>query len=142
MFQMFSRKSDIILKHLCSFLFEKMPASNQEPGIFLWLLLEGERGKVGVGLKPLACATGCDGGTGEGCKEPGEEFDNLFPIFQNGLHVVSTFFSGLMMVKKGERGRRRGFNSRLLDLLRRDGLLLGYSPLPVTLPLSRVAGMA
>ena len=45
---MFSRKSDIILKHLCSFLFEKMPASNQEPGIFLWLLLEGERGKVGV----------------------------------------------------------------------------------------------
>ena len=34
MFQMFSRKSDIILKHLCSFLFEKMPASNQEPGIF------------------------------------------------------------------------------------------------------------
>lgn len=34
MFQMFSRKSDIILKYLCSFLFEKMPASNQEPGIF------------------------------------------------------------------------------------------------------------
>ena len=24
---------------------KKMPASNQEPGIFLWLLLEGERGK-------------------------------------------------------------------------------------------------
>lgn len=47
---MFSRKSDIILKYLYSFLFKKMPASNQEPGIFLWLLLEGERGKVGVFL--------------------------------------------------------------------------------------------
>lgn len=113
MFQMFSRKSDIILKHLCSFLFEKMPASNQEPGIFLWLLLEVCDGEVArhlgggtvndyqidrshgrLGLKPLACATGCDGGTGEGCKEPGEEFDNLFPIFQNGLHVVSAFLVG------------------------------------------------
>ena len=101
MFQMFSRKSDIILKHLYSFLFEKMPASNQEPGIFLWLRHLGggtvndyqiDRSHGRLGLKPLACATGCDGGTGEGCKEPGEEFDNLFPIFQNGLHVVSTFF--------------------------------------------------
>jgi len=98
MFQMFSQKSDIILKYLYSFLFEKMPASNQEPGIFLWLLLEGEsqidRSHGRLGLKPLACATGCDGGTGEGCKEPGEEFDNLFPIFQNGLHVVSAFLVG------------------------------------------------
>lgn len=55
MFQMFSQKSDIILKYLYSFLFEKMPASNQEPGIFLWLLLEGERGKVGVLLLSKDC---------------------------------------------------------------------------------------
>ena len=77
-----------------------MPASNQEPGIFLWLQLEVCDGEVArhlgggtvndyqidrshgrLGLKP-------------GCKEPGEEFDNQFSIFQNGLHVVSTFLVG------------------------------------------------
>lgn len=57
---MFSRKSDIILKHLYSFLFEKMPASNQEPGIFLWLLLEGERGKVGVLSRNQQFIGSCD----------------------------------------------------------------------------------
>ena len=41
MFQMFSRKSDIILKYLYSFLFEKMPASNLEPGIFFVVTARG-----------------------------------------------------------------------------------------------------